>query len=837
MCSPSVQLNGVRLRQPPPHEALRSYQTLNLELGSIVQAAMRLCRELNDEEGQRLYQALLARIAEDRFNLAVLGSFNRGKSTLMNAILGMDRLPTGILPHTSVITTVTYGSREKVLIRCAGWPIAQEIPLEKLAQYVTEQGNPSNYREVISAEIQIPSEILRQGLYFIDTPGAGSGIAANSAATEGFIPEIDAAIFVCSFESPIGENELRFLHRVYDEVRRVFVVINKLDLLPQKDCDEVIRFAEQRLDAELGAANYDLFALSARSGLDAKLSGDARAFASSGLPQLEQAVWAFLQKDKLRQVSDRSLDRLVRLLKRQQIELSISLATNDRTDTAKELRDRFSNEVGKLSAQAASMGSLLRGKVSKAIADEIAAPVDRLFLELGGRVTKKCLGRLASRSVLLHRPQSCCILQEAAAFCEQVINEWLDGSAALVIQPAVERIGQQTLLNLLRLPAAVTGIAAECVGSPRALNWEYADLEDRIACDLNLPRLPHTPWRVLVPRRLALLPQRKREEAASRWFGESTGGALAKYRTQLVTLISAAAADCITSVTRKVESRIDESAARIISRIGSCERYSQAEAIRELMQRVARLRERLRVPDIEIGLAAADDCLSTADGPEADTALSDGQCPICTQMAEVLFAFLSKYQFTIGVSEQGRASHAETGGFCTTHTWMYAEITSPQGICLAYPPLLAGLSRKLMDRVESHCGTDDLDVAVRLILRRSESCPVCRVVKNAELEMASELILGCSGQAIRPDHLPVLCLVHLQKVLAARPPDTTARALSERTARGLGRCADNMRRYALKHDAIRRNLLTLEERIAYFLGLARVACDKRLVPHWVRNEL
>ncbi|HTT76237.1 MAG TPA: dynamin family protein [Candidatus Binataceae bacterium] len=832
MCSPSVQLNGVSLRQTPPHEALRSYQALNLELGSIVQAAMRLCRELNDDEGQRLYQALLARIAEDRFNLAVLGSFNRGKSTLMNAILGMDRLPTGVLPHTSVITTVTYGSQEKVLIRCAGWPIPQEIPLEKLAQYVTEQGNPSNYREVISAEIQIPSEILRQGLYFIDTPGAGSGIAANSAATEGFIPEIDAAIFVSSVESPIGENELRFLHRVYDEVRRVFVVINKLDLLPQKDCDEVIRFAGQRLDAELGAGNYDLFALSARSGLDAKLSGDTRAFASSGLPQLEQALWAFLQKDKLRQVSDRSLDRLVRLLKRQQIELSIALATNDHNDTAKELHDRFSNEVGKLSAQAASMGSLLRGKVSRAIADEIAAPIDSLFLELGERVTRKFLGRLASRSVLLHRPQSSRILQEAAAFCEQAINEWLAGSAALVIQPATSRIGGQTLVKLLRAPEEVSRIAAECAephGSPGTLNAGYSDPAASIPSSLGLPHLQHTPWPQLAPRRLGLLPLRKREEVARRWFSKSTSDALAQYRKQLVALIKAAVADSITALTHEVEGKIRDAAARITSRIGSPECNAQAREIRELLHRAARLRDQLKAPEMTNGSAAAE--------PETDVALGDSQCPICVQVAEVLFAFLSKFQFTIGASEEGQASHAERGGFCAIHTWMYAEMTSPQGICLAYPRLLSGVSRRLMDRVESQCGTDDLDIAVRLILRRSRNCPVCAVVENMETEIASEVARGWTREAIRTDGLPVLCLVHLQKVLAAGPSDAMARALSERTARGLERCADNMRRYALKHDAIRRNLLTGEERIAYILGLARVACDKRLVAHWVKNEL
>ena len=58
---------------------------------------------------------VFTRLAEDRFNLVLVGRFSRGKSSLVNAILGMDRLPTGIVPLTSVITSVSYGSVERVV--------------------------------------------------------------------------------------------------------------------------------------------------------------------------------------------------------------------------------------------------------------------------------------------------------------------------------------------------------------------------------------------------------------------------------------------------------------------------------------------------------------------------------------------------------------------------------------------------------------------------------------------------------------------------------------------------------------------------------------------------
>src|SRR6266568_8734401 len=104
---------------------------------------------------------LFSRLAEDHFNLVVVGRFSRGKTSLMNAVLGSDRLPTGIRPLTSVITTVSYGSSEKAVIHYAGFNIPQEVRLAELPQYITEQGNSGNRRNVRIADVQLPAELLR----------------------------------------------------------------------------------------------------------------------------------------------------------------------------------------------------------------------------------------------------------------------------------------------------------------------------------------------------------------------------------------------------------------------------------------------------------------------------------------------------------------------------------------------------------------------------------------------------------------------------------------------------------------------------------------------------
>jgi hypothetical protein len=70
---------------------------------------------------------LFTRLTEDRFNLVPVGRFSRGKSSLVSAILGMDRLPTGIVPLTSANTSVSYGSVERVVLHFTSSWLDQDI--------------------------------------------------------------------------------------------------------------------------------------------------------------------------------------------------------------------------------------------------------------------------------------------------------------------------------------------------------------------------------------------------------------------------------------------------------------------------------------------------------------------------------------------------------------------------------------------------------------------------------------------------------------------------------------------------------------------------------------
>ncbi len=295
-------------------ERLRDYDRLKLELGVALQTALRVISEQNQPEEHHKCRELVTRLAEDRFVLAVVGQFNRGKSSLMNAILGLDRLPVGIVPLTSVITKVAYGNPERVIIEFEGSFLRSEVRIDQLAEYVTEAGNPGNQKRITAAEVQLPSEFLRRGLFFVDTPGVGSAIAANTATTEQFLPQADAVIFVTSFDSPLGRDEVEFLQRVRDHVRKIFLVVNKADLVPQEQRGQVLSFVRQQIERETVLHEPRLLAVSALVGLEAKLAGSPEGLAGSGLPALEEELFQFLTTEKATEFLLRLCERALSLL-------------------------------------------------------------------------------------------------------------------------------------------------------------------------------------------------------------------------------------------------------------------------------------------------------------------------------------------------------------------------------------------------------------------------------------------------------------------------------------------------------------------------------------------
>jgi hypothetical protein len=182
----------------PNLEKLYAYTQIKLALAGQLRIVRDALTALGRENSERLCDELLVKLAEDRFALAVLGQFKRGKSSLMNAIIGRELLPTGVLPLTSVITALKYSPKERLKVERQGLNRGEELPVNVLSDYVTEKGNPGNCKKIKTAYVELSVPFLRSGVEFVDTPGIGSAIAANTATTYEFLPECDAVLFVAA---------------------------------------------------------------------------------------------------------------------------------------------------------------------------------------------------------------------------------------------------------------------------------------------------------------------------------------------------------------------------------------------------------------------------------------------------------------------------------------------------------------------------------------------------------------------------------------------------------------------------------------------------------------
>lgn len=171
---------------------------------------------------------------EELFMLVVVGEFNSGKSSFINALLGQDVLPEGVTPTTATINLLRYG------------PVVTE---RQTADYVTER--------------TYPAEFLRE-ISIVDTPGTNAIIRRHEELTRTFVPRSDMVLFITSADRPFTESERSFMETIREWGKKIVLILNKIDLLGnEEDLSRVLHFLEENSVALLGQ-KPDIFPVSAR---------------------------------------------------------------------------------------------------------------------------------------------------------------------------------------------------------------------------------------------------------------------------------------------------------------------------------------------------------------------------------------------------------------------------------------------------------------------------------------------------------------------------------------------------------------------------------------------
>jgi tRNA U34 5-carboxymethylaminomethyl modifying GTPase MnmE/TrmE len=220
-------------------------------------------------------------------------------------------------------------------------------------------------------------------MVLIDTPGVGSTYRHNTTAAEGVLPECDAALFVVSHDPPITEVELRYLGEVCKSVSHVVVVLNKVDLIGEDDRERVLSFLRTVLaETHLPQMDPNIFPVSAKAALDARLHDKPAEIAHSGLGGLESYVRQRLMRQKAELLEVSALQNIQTCIS--ELRIDVDLNRHALALPIEKLDENiaiFESAVEGLQSELQSLDDLLTGEWRRSLAllDEIALSGERLI--------------------------------------------------------------------------------------------------------------------------------------------------------------------------------------------------------------------------------------------------------------------------------------------------------------------------------------------------------------------------------------------------------------------------------------------------------------------------
>ncbi len=193
---------------------------------------------------------LLDRMEGAVFEVGVFGRVSSGKSSLLNYILQTDVLPIGVTPVTAIPTRISHGPIAEAGIEFAEAQ-PQIIPLSELAEFATEQKNPGNKKHVTRIFVKLPSDRLREGVTFVDTPGLGSLAVAGAEETIAYLPRCDLGIVLIDASAGLTQDDLVVVQALYQAGASAMVLISKADLFSVAEREQMIEYVATNLRSQL----------------------------------------------------------------------------------------------------------------------------------------------------------------------------------------------------------------------------------------------------------------------------------------------------------------------------------------------------------------------------------------------------------------------------------------------------------------------------------------------------------------------------------------------------------------------------------------------------------
>lgn len=283
---------------------------------------MEIANKLKNQNLITMAEKSIENLKQDKFNMVIVGEFSRGKSTFINALLGKRVLPAATKPTTTIINKISYGEEPEFNLHFRESNEIKRITEEEFKN-ITAKVEPEDYDDenevneynenlkligsIAHADIKYPTEICKEGIEIIDTPGTNDLDQQREEITFKFIPQSDIAIFLLAADQILSQSEVNFLkERIVDnDIKKIFFIINFKDKLKTKeDEDKVVSYAKEHLQEKVD--NPRIFMVSARQALNFKRKEKGEVFkgvvpetlSETGFDEMENEITAYLINER-----------------------------------------------------------------------------------------------------------------------------------------------------------------------------------------------------------------------------------------------------------------------------------------------------------------------------------------------------------------------------------------------------------------------------------------------------------------------------------------------------------------------------------------------------------